>query len=80
MLSDDPISKDLLSQDPTTNFKRSQEIRDKAQAAFMKQTDSDAVHRAALARSRVLPIEHLKKGDVVYVWRNNTSKQVRGWV
>ena len=46
----------------------------------MKQHDSDAVHRAALARSRVTPIEPLKEGDVVYVWRNNTSKQVRGWV
>ena len=69
-----------MSQDPTTDFKRSQEIRDKAQTAFMRQADSDVAHRAALARSRVQTIEPLKEGDVVYVWRNNTSKQVRGWV
>ena len=40
--------------------------------------DVAAIHRAALARSRLEARDDLQAGTVVYVWRCN--KKIRGWV
>ena len=55
LMSDDPIDRLALHEDPSTEFKRSSEIRESAQRALFKNSDSVAVHSAAKARSRVPP-------------------------
>ncbi len=55
LMSDDPVDRLAVATDPSTKFKRSAEIRDSAQRALFKHNDSEAIHRASLARSRVPP-------------------------
>ena len=43
LLSDDPIDRMALSEDPTTEFQRASEIRDAAQRALFKKTDQDVI-------------------------------------
>ena len=78
LISDDPIDRVAVSCDPTTEFKRSSEIRSAAQRALFKEKDADAVHKAQNARSRLQPKNPVIQGTIVYVWRS--SRKVRGWV
>eukprot|EP00973_Karenia_brevis_P015005 2047535-Karenia_brevis.AAC.1 len=66
--------------DPTTDFQRSAVIRDAALKAHLKTSDIAALQRAALGRSRLPPKKHVAEGDVVYVWRNNVKRDIKGWV
>ena len=55
LMSDDPIDRAALHEDPSTEFKRSNKIRESAQRALFKHNDSEAVHRAVRGRSRIPP-------------------------
>ena len=79
MLSDDLVDRLALSEDPSTEFKRSAEIRSAAQQAMFKNADKSAVHRAAIGRSRVPPRD-IQEGSIVYVLRNSQRSKIRGWV
>ena len=68
MLSDDPIDRHLVATDPSTEFLRSDSIRDAAMKACIGNSDVQALRRAALGRSRNTPKKDIREGDVVYVW------------
>ena len=53
LISDDPIDRVAVSCDPSTEFKRSAEIRAAAQRAMFKEKGVDAIHKAQHARSQV---------------------------
>jgi hypothetical protein len=78
LMSDDPVDRLAVAADPTTEFYRTAEIREAARKALFKHADHEAVARAARARSRTLPKQDLRAGDVVYVWRSRGK--VKGWV
>ena len=78
LLSDDPIDRFAVAMDPSTDFHRTAEIRSAATKALFKQMDNEAIHRAAIARSRLPQRDDLQNGTVVYVWRSNNK--IRGWV
>ena len=80
MLSDHPVDRNLVALDPMTNFRRAEEIRRAARAAYFKNQATQAVQSAARARSRPAPKEDIKPGAVVYVWRANSRSNIRGWV
>ena len=80
LMSEDPVDRFLVSTDPTTEFHRCAVIRDAALKAHLKSSDTAALQRAALGRSRVPPKRPVVEGDVVYVWRNNVKHDVKGWV
>ena len=80
MCSDDPIDRLLVMEDPTTEFKRSSEIRDAAQRAQFKHADHEAVHRAGRDKTRCAELFYLtehapvwpdKEGEVgASAWRH----------
>mgnify|MGYP005693850643 CR=1 FL=1 len=79
LVSDDFVDRFALSEDPSTEFRRSAEIRAAAQDAYFKNADKGAVNRAARGRSRVPPRD-IQEGQIVYVWRNSQRSKIRGWV
>eukprot|EP00973_Karenia_brevis_P011948 1622455-Karenia_brevis.AAC.1 len=59
--------------DPTTV------IRDAALKAHLETSDTAALQRAALGRSRLPSKKPVAEGDVVYVWRNNVKRDIKDW-
>ena len=53
MLSDDPVDRISVAQDPTTEFQRSCAIRQAAQIALIKCADQEAVNRATVGLSLI---------------------------
>ena len=79
MMSDDFVDRLALSEDPSTEFNRSAQIRKSAQQALFRNADKTAVAAAAKARSRVMH-QDINEGSIVYVWRNSQRTKIRGWV
>eukprot|EP00973_Karenia_brevis_P009685 1306448-Karenia_brevis.AAC.1 len=46
----------------------------------LKNSDTTAIQRATLGRSRVPPKKPVAEGGVVYVWRNNVKRDIKRWV
>ena len=66
LLSDDPMDRCWVATDPSTEFYRAAVSRDAALKAHLKNSDTAALQRAALGRSRVPPKQPVKEVRVVY--------------
>ncbi|CAE8697324.1 unnamed protein product [Polarella glacialis] len=78
LISDDAFDQELLSSHADDEVKRAWEIRDLAQAAWLKHNDVEALHRATRARSRTQDVKPITVGDWVYVWRASLAHS--NWV
>ena len=75
VLADDLLDRELLSQDQTTDFRRSEELRRAATAAVAQSDARTGLHKVSRVRHR-LQVQY-SEGDLVYVWRD--SRIGKGW-
>ena len=80
LLAEDHLDSDLVAEAAGAEMKRTWEIREAAQAAWLKRSDAEAVQRAKRVMSRVSDEKSaaLQAGQWVYVWRRTENKF--GWV
>eukprot|EP00969_Alexandrium_andersonii_P335489 14827391-Alexandrium_andersonii.AAC.1 len=64
LLSDDPVDRVMLADDPSTEMARAMKVREEAQRALFRMSDARALSAAARARPRRQPQEDLRPNDV----------------